>query len=166
MTESLLKLERALEADGPALLELAARIENFLPEDVDCVRELWQDFLHPAAQEDPYHFLVARRENRLLGFACFGHRPLTTGTYDLYWLAVDPSARQHGIGRSLLKEVEDQARSVGAYLLIVETSGLEEFSATRAFYRSCGYQLAASIPDFYRPGDALILFTRRLDPAA
>ena len=37
-----------------------------------------------------YEFTGAFEDERLLGYACTGPTPATEGTFDLYWLAVDP----------------------------------------------------------------------------
>ena len=150
------------EKDGHSLLKLIAGIENFKLEDIACIEGLWREFLHGGNEPDRYHFLIAKAGYKLLGFACYGHRPLTTGTYDFYWLAVAPNFRESGIGHALMKSVENGIRALGGYLAVIETSGLISFSSTRAFYLSCGYQLVVQIPDFYHPGDDLVIFTKRL----
>ena len=98
----------------------------------------------------------------MLGFACYGQRPLTHGTFDLYWIAVDGKLRGRGLGKTLLAEVEKQVRARGGRLLIAETEGKPDFNPTRLFYLAAGYTLEARIRDFYRPGEDLVMFTKAL----
>ena len=103
----------AAEADGPQILDIAARAGVFNQEEVDCVADLWNDYLTTGPQVGGYNFIVDRDGDKVLGFACYGPRDLTSGVYDLYWIAVDPDTRRSGAGRRLLaaseKEVQRQA---------------------------------------------------------
>ena len=110
-----------------------------------------------------YEFFGAFDGERVLGYACAGPTPATEGTFDLYWLAVDPMAQGKGIGRALVHEVERDLRSRGARLLLVETSSRPDYENTRAFYARCGYTEAARIRDFYAPTDDRIMLSTRLD---
>lgn len=109
-----------------------------------------------------YEFTGAFDDSRLLGYACAGPTPATEGTFDLYWLAVDPTVQGNGIGRTIVRDVERQLRERGARMLLVETSSRPDYSKTRAFYARCGYAEAARIRDFYGPADDRIMLTTRL----
>jgi GNAT superfamily N-acetyltransferase len=109
-----------------------------------------------------YEFTGAFDGERLLGYACAGPTPATEGTFDLYWLAVDPSVQGKGVGRTIVRDVERQLRDRGARMLLVETSSRPDYSKTRAFYARCGYTEAARIRDFYAPADDRIMLTTRL----
>jgi ribosomal protein S18 acetylase RimI-like enzyme len=111
-----------------------------------------------------YEFVGAFDADRLIGYSCVGPTPATDGTFDLYWLAVDPAAQGKGVGRALVREVERDLRSRGARLLLVETSSRPDYENTRAFYARCGYTEAARIKDFYAPADDRIMLTTRLTP--
>lgn len=109
-----------------------------------------------------YEFTGAFEGEQLHGFACSGPTPSTQGTFDLYWLAVDPLMQGKGIGRALVREVERELRARGARLLLVETSSRPDYEKTRAFYLRCGYTESARIRDFYAPADDRIMLTTRL----
>ncbi len=98
----------------------------------------------------------------MIGFVCYGSRPLTRGTYDLYWIAVDEAWQGHGVGHHLLSVVEERVRAEGGRLLIVETESCPEYEPTRLFYKRMGYTLEACVHDFYQPGDDRIVFAKRL----
>jgi ribosomal protein S18 acetylase RimI-like enzyme len=111
------------------------------------------------ASEPDYTALGADAGGRLVGWICWGPTPCTLGTYDLYWMAVDPAAQRAGIGTVLLAEME--RRLAGrARLIVVETAGRAEYAATRGFYESRGYRPTARIPEFYAPGDDLVIYTK------
>lgn len=97
------------------------------------------------------------------GYACYGPHALTEGTYDLYWIAVDPAAQGQGVGHALLARVEAEVRGQGGRLLVIETSGTAAYEAARRLYTSGGYGLEATIRDFYAPGDSLLIFVKYLD---
>ena len=162
MPEAQIEIITPTPEDGPRLMELARKIELFLPNDHDIIEELWAEFAAKGDAESHYHFVVARQADELLGFACYGQRPLTEGTFDLYWIGVDQGQQGRGIGKALIRAVEQRVREQGGHLLIAETEGKPSFEPTRRFYLSAGYELEARIRDFYRPGEDLTIFTKRL----
>ena len=148
--------------DGPQIHAITANAGVFSPEEVQCVDELWEEYQAQGSERCGYYFIVEKEEARVLVYACYGPRALTSGTYDLYWIAVDPNARRGGVGRTLLSATEQAVRQLGGRLLFVETSGLPKYAPTRAFYVGTGYLLEATIKDFYEDGDDLVIFTKRL----
>jgi GNAT superfamily N-acetyltransferase len=155
-----LELVIPTSTDSPAILEIARGISLFDAGDVDTIQELWTEFTSRGDSESWYHFLAARQAGDLVGFACYGRRPLTEGTFDLYWIAVDSSHHRQGIGELLLKHVEAQVQARGGHLLIAETAGKPAFEPTRRFYLGSGYELEGRLRDFYAIGDDLYIFTR------
>ena len=152
----------ATEADGAQIQDITARAGVFNQEEVDCVAELWGDYLTLGPKECGYNFIVDRDEDQVLGFACYGPRDLTNGVYDLYWIAVDPNARRGGVGRGLITASERAAHEAGGRMLIAETSGTAHYEPTRKFYLGMGYNAEATIKDFYVEGDDLAIFVKRL----
>jgi|GEM_PF-143870 len=110
-----------------------------------------------------YRFVVADVDGAVAGYACFGETPCTVGTYDLFWIAVDPARQNVGLGRKLLDAVEHAVRAENGRLLVIETASKPEYAATRAFYERCGLELTARIPDFYARGDDKLVYCRRYD---
>jgi len=152
----------ATEKDGPQIHAINAATSVFSQEEVECVDELWGEYQAQGSERSGYYFVVNKEDDRVLGYACYGPRALTDRTYDLYWIAVDPKARGGGVGRALLASVEELVRKLGGRLLIVETSGLQKYEPTRAFYLATGYALEATLKDFYKDGDDLVIFTKHL----
>ena len=78
------------ETDGDQIHFITANAGVFSQEEVECVDELWQEYLAQGAEKSGYYWLVERNdEGRLLGYSCYGPRALTSGTFDLFWIAVD-----------------------------------------------------------------------------
>ena len=150
------------EKDGLLIHAINTNTTVFNQEEVECVDELWDEYQSLGSEKSGYYFLVEKEDEHVLGYACYGPRALTDRTYDLYWIAVNPDARRGGVGRKLLVATEDATRNLGGRLLIVETSGLLKYEATRAFYLATGYLLEATLKDFYSDGDDLVIFTKRL----
>jgi ribosomal protein S18 acetylase RimI-like enzyme len=150
------------DKDGAQIQTITANNTVFSQEEVECVDELWEEYLAQGSEHSGYYFLVEKEEQRVLGYACFGPRSLTSGTYDLYWIAVDPTIHRGGVGRRLLAASEEAVHKLGGRLLVLETSGLPTYEPTRKFYLSSGYTLEATIKNFYSDGDDLVIFTKHL----
>jgi len=79
-------------------------------------------YLNDKEQRD-YNIYVYEDEGKAAAYICFGKRPLTEGTYDLYWIAVDPKIHGKGIGSQLISFMESELSKVNANLVLIETSG-------------------------------------------
>jgi GNAT superfamily N-acetyltransferase len=157
-------IELASRKAGPSILEITAANGIFTPVEMECVEELWDAYRY-MDEASGYVFLVYREEGRIMGYACFGPRPLTDGAYDLYWIAVDPFAQGRGIGHALIAQVETEVRNRRGYLLLIETSSEPAYTAARRLYLSSGYCCAAIIHDFYGRGKHLHVFVKDLEHA-
>lgn len=152
----------AKEEDGAQIQDITAKAGVFSQEEVECVGELWEEYLSLGPEHCGYNFIVARDGDQVLGYACYGPRDLTDGVFDLYWIAVHPSARRSKVGHRLLTTSEKEVRELGGRMLVIETSGTSHYEPTRNFYFSMGYTIEATIKDFYMMGDDLMIFTKRL----
>lgn len=144
-----------------AILDMTERVAVFNRKEVETVRELLDGYAEGPAISG-YNFLSYRAEGRLLGYACWGPRELSSGGYDLYWVCADVSARQRGVGRALMRRVEAEVIKCNGVWLVIETSDTEPYAPARRLYERCGYTLAMYLPDFYHDGDGLCTYTRRL----
>lgn len=57
-----------------------------------------------------------------------------------------------GIGSSMMNFIENDLKKKGVRILIIETSGLNEFELTRIFYKKLDYNQEAVIREFYQEG--------------
>lgn len=113
-----------------------------------------------AAANDTYEGCAAELDGVLVGWASWGPRPCTLGTWDLYWIVVDPARHGDGIGSLLLAEMERRVTG-RARLVLVETAGRPDYLPTRKFYERRGYRAVSTIPDLYAPGDDQVTFVKR-----
>lgn len=160
ITEGLRIMETRRE-DREALVSIIERTANLTREEKDCAAELLHIYLADQGQTD-YYFITALKDGLPAGYACYGGRSLTDGVYDLYWIIVDENAKGSGIGRALIEKTEEILRGLGARMLVAETSGLPAYAASRGFYLACGFAEEARIKEFYKPGDDIVFYVKRL----
>jgi ribosomal protein S18 acetylase RimI-like enzyme len=151
---------RALDRDQAARLVEATGV--FRPDEVDVAVEVFDGAATRPGID--YHGICAFDADRLVGFTLFGPTPCTVSTWDLYWIVVGPGAQRHGVGRQLMAAAETSIRSLAGTLVVVETSSRDDYLPTRAFYESLAYHPAARIPDYYAPGDDLVVYVKSLAP--
>ena len=70
-----------------------------------------------------------------------------------------------GVGRILMRAVEDALTAEHARLLLIETASKPSYDATRRFYLAWGCRECARVPDFYAVGDDKIVYARELGGA-
>jgi GNAT superfamily N-acetyltransferase len=141
--------------------EIVAATGFFSAEEVRIAEELVEERLS-RGEDSGYLFLFADRGGDTVGYTCYGLIPLTAASYDLYWIAVHPSAQGDGLGRRLLTATEKRIRALGGRRVYAETSSRPQYLPTRAFYDRCGYRTAAQLEDFYAPGDGKVIFEKVL----
>ena len=147
-------------ADRGRIEEITRAAGLFREEEIPVALEVFDG---AAAGSPDYIALGAEHDGRLAGWICWGPTPCTLGTYDLYWMAVDPALQRIGIGTALVAAMERRLAGV-ARLIVVETAGRPDYRDTRAFYQARGYSVAATIADFYAPGDDQVVYVKSLSP--
>ena len=151
-------------ADSDRAVELVAATGVFRPDEVEVAREVFDGAVdHPGGD---YLGCGVYDADELVGFALYGPTPCTVGTWDLYWIVVDPSQQGSGLGRHLMTAAEQAVLDGGGRLVIVETSSRDDYAPTRAFYDALGYNRVAHIREYYAPGDDLIVYGKHLAPTA
>lgn len=148
-----------LSTDPDAVEELARATNFFAGHETAVARELAQA---SADGDAHYRMLYADGAAGLDGWACFGPTPCTEGAWDLYWVVVHPRAQGNGLGGALLAEAARRAAAEGGRALYAETAGKPQYAPTRAFYAAQSFRCEATLPDFYAPGDAKLVFRRAL----
>ncbi|HEU4680971.1 MAG TPA: GNAT family N-acetyltransferase [Gemmatimonadales bacterium] len=146
--------------DRDRIEEITRAVGLFREEEILVALEVFDEAVR-IPETTSYTLLGADLEGRLTGWICWGPTPCTLGTYDLYWMAVDPAVHGSGIGTALLLEMERRLAGA-ARLVVVETAGRADYASTRAFYEARGYRATATIPDFYAPGDDQVVFVKQV----
>ena len=159
---------RALAPTDRPLLERVLRSDDtFLDNEVDVALELIDDALAKPASD--YWFAIAVDDDPagigadgVVGYICFGPTPMTASSYDLYWIVVHSDARGRGVAGALIRHMESELAGRGATGIRIETSHLESYGSARHVYDRHAYSEVGRIEDFYREGDALVTFYKRL----
>ena len=162
MSEPAREIRVTRPEDEAAIMAISRAVVVFSGEEVDTVQELLDEYRTHGAEISGYHFLSCLVDGRVAGYACYGPRALTEGTYDLFWIATDPAAQGKGVGGALSARCAELVKSLGGRLLVAETSGQPKYAPTRRFYETHGYRLEATVTDFYAPGDDLCIFILRV----
>jgi ribosomal protein S18 acetylase RimI-like enzyme len=120
-----------------------------------------------ASKQSEELWLTCEHGGIAAGFCYAIPEKFTEGTWNMLAIAVSPSLQGKGFGAMIVKELEARLRRDGHRILIVDTSGVDEFVLTRSFYRKTGYTEEARIRDFWAAGNDKITFWKTLqgDPA-
>lgn len=155
---------RALKAsECEEVVEVVEANGNFSADEVAIAKELIDICIERPDQRDYFIFVYEDEEQkRIAGFLIVGPTPATEGTYDMYWIAVHPDFYGKGVAQALDEKAVEFAKERGGYLIIAETSSQDSYERTRAFYEKQGYQKLSVIADYYKPGDDLIVFGKRV----
>ena len=125
----------------------------------DMLEEMISPFFD--APDGHERWLVCEDNNDgVIGFCYFRPEPLAEGTWNLLAIGFRDGHKGQGYGEALVAEVERAL--VGERVLIVETSGLDQFDKTRHFYEKCGYQREAVIRDYWADGDDKVIYSKSL----
>lgn len=152
------------ERDREPVQDILRRAGNFSAVEIETALELIDEWLEDGEASDYLIYSIEESPpgKKVCGYVCFGPTPLTQGTFDLYWIAVDQASQGKGYGQALLGFAEQETLRRNGRLLLIETSSLETYGATQRFYERAGYSLIARIPEFYRLGDDKLIFSKML----
>ena len=158
------------------IMAMTRRAAVFNEKEVDTVTELLEGY-EEGPEISGYNFLSCRevshpernevqskdaQPGQVIGYACWGPRELSGNGYDLYWICADPAVHSKGVGRALMNAVEEEIRQRNGVWLVIETSDTEHYAPARRLYERCGYALSMLLQDFYKDGDGLCTYTKRL----
>ena len=107
-------------------------------------------------------WLTDNDNDGLVSVAYFAPERMTEGTWNLYFIAVHPDRQKQGRGKAMLDHVVNVLALQGERVLLVETSGTENFDYVRAFYRNNGFTEEARIREFYAAGVDKIVYRMQI----
>jgi ribosomal protein S18 acetylase RimI-like enzyme len=142
--------------DKPSVMHILKNLPEFEPHEVAIAEELIDAYLDDPVKSG-YFLLVSEDAGEVKGYICYGPTPLTMGAWDIYWIAVSPGSKGHGLGTAMMEKAEKDILKAGGYLIIVETSSKPLYENTRMFYDRRGYKVICSIKDFYSRGDDKVM---------
>ncbi|MFM8479075.1 MAG: GNAT family N-acetyltransferase [Planctomycetaceae bacterium] len=140
------------ETDHAALIGLAVACGLFEPAQTELLAEL----LRSPSSSDVW--FTDELDGVPVGVAYLAPEKMTSGTWNLYWIAVHPDFQRQGRGREMLEFVKRWLRDRGQRLLIVETAGTADFEYVRRFYHRNGFEAEGRIRDFYDAGVDKIVY--------
>jgi ribosomal protein S18 acetylase RimI-like enzyme len=143
--------------DAPDAARVTVAAGMFTAEEAGFVPGLFADALaEPRGGE--HGLVVDEVDGQVVGVAYWHPVEAADRVVDLTMLAVDPASQGRGLGRALMRHAEDRARSAGQRLMLVMTSGTEQYAGTRRFYAAVGYDEEARVRDYWEDGDDMVLF--------
>jgi ribosomal protein S18 acetylase RimI-like enzyme len=135
----------------------------FTREEIKVAMELIDIVLRDPNQEDYKINCMTNNNDQAIGYVCYGPVPMTHGTFDLYWIVVDPRSQGQGVGSKLLHFLEGVIRERKGRMILIDTSSISQYEKTHKFYTRHGFQEVARVPDYYYAGNDRITFCKRLE---
>ena len=150
-----------IPADRPEIESILRSTEYFYEFEIETALEIADETLSKGEQSG-YYWMKITDEDGLVAFANYGKNAFSTHSWDLYWIAVHQNSRNKKLGSVLLKAIEDDVRQLKGKILWIETSGRPLYASTEGFYIRNGYELQASLKEFYGPGDPKQIYAKVL----
>jgi len=156
-------VSKGIKSEDRKNIEEILRSSGFFYEfEIETALEIADETLAKGTEKSGYYWLKATDEDGVIAFANYGKNSFSTHSWDLYWIAVHQDSRNKKLGTVMLKAIEDDVRNLGGKILWIETSGRPLYASTEGFYRKNGYELSASLKDFYGPGDPKQIYSKVL----
>jgi len=156
----LVRIRPTIREDYESILDILKRTDYFTAEEIKIADELLGSFFTQSLESGYWTYTAVN--DKVVGYICYGPVPLTDGTYDVYWVAVDPALQGQGIGTELLNFAEDDISRHKGRLITIYTSSQEKYLPTRSFYLKRGYHEGARVRDYYRPADDLVIYVKQI----
>lgn len=126
-------------------------------------REMLPDLLAPSlAGETEAFWLTCHSNGEAVGLCYTVPEDFADGTWNMLALGVRPDLQGKRFGATLVAAAERHLKDKGQRILIVDTSGTDDFALTRKFYAQNGYEEEARIRDFWADGDDKVIFRKAL----
>ncbi|MFC1412944.1 N-acetyltransferase family protein [Streptacidiphilus sp. N1-12] len=153
-TSGRLVVRTAESGDGPALAALDYRCWSRLSDVQERPAPPAPDAVFYDERHLPEHYLLALLDGELVGYIRLvlpTSLPSNAHIRTIHGLAVDPSVRRHGVGRTLIEAALAEARRVGARRVTLRVLGYN--APARALYESLGFGVEGVAPEeFYLDG--------------
>jgi len=144
---------------GP-VLDIVGATGMFTPAEVGVAEELLDIYLGVPDQKDYRVVVIEADGGAVSAYMTWGPTPLAEDAYDVYWMAVSPAEQGRGLGKALVRWLEDEVRKLNGRMIVIETSSQPRYHPTRQFYLNLDYKEVARIPDFYKPGDDRVIYAK------
>ena len=159
-TDNSMPIRKFEKEDIKPLEEIVRATGVFREEEIGVAVELMDIAASEKDQKDYFLYSYVDDTGTLQGYYCAGPTPMTQRTFDLYWIAVHPRVHKKRIGHELREHCEEQVKTMGGKLLVVETSSQPKYEPTRRFYFRHHYTETARIKDYYAQDDDLVIYSK------
>jgi len=154
---------KGISANDRKSIESIVRSTGYFHEfEIQIALEIADETITRGSEKSGYTWIKIADGDELVAFATYGKNPVSTHSWDLYWIVVHQDSRNKKLGSVLLRAIEDNVRESGGKIIWVETSGRPLYFSTEAFYKNNGYILQASLNNFYGPGDPKQIYSKVL----
>ncbi|MGQ9646031.1 MAG: GNAT family N-acetyltransferase [Thermodesulfobacteriota bacterium] len=157
-----MRIRPLVQRDRGKLYAMLVETRVFTTEEIEVAMELIDIVLGSQTQKDYQIHCAADDQDEAIGYICYGPVPMTQGTFDLYWIVVDPQFQGKGVGSGLLHFLERVVKERGGRMVLVDTSSIPPYERAQKFYLRHGFQEAARVSDYYYPGNDRITFCKKL----
>ncbi len=134
----------------------------FTDEEVGVAVELIDIVLGNESQKDYRIVCAVDAQDQPLGYICYGPVPMTRGTFDLYWIVIDPKAQGQKIGSGLLDYLEEEVKGMRGRMILADTSSIPSYEKANGFYLKRGFKEVARIADYYWKGNDRITYCKKI----
>jgi len=156
-----MEIRQLILKDREKLHSMLIGTRVFTSEEIEVAMEVIDIVLKDPTQKDYHIHCMVDDQGQPVGYICYGPAPMTQGTFDLYWIVVDPSFQGQRIGYELLGFLEKVLRGMTGRMVLADTSSIPEYEKAQKFYLRNGFQEVARVPDYYWPGNDRITFCKR-----
>ena len=144
--------------DVSDLKEILDTVDLFPSEMLD---DMISHYLDNPKTEDIW--FTETENGKAIGLGYCAPEKMTEGTYNLYAIGVRSDIQAKGTGGRLMSFIENHLQAEGHRILIVDTSGTEDYKLSREFYEKLGYTKEAVIRDFWSKGDDKVVYWKKLN---
>lgn len=124
------------------------------------LNDMISDYFHNLDTNEIWFTYVENNSPISIGY-CIPEK-LTSGTYNLLAIGVSENHQRKGVAVEMMNFIEQKLKTIGARVLIVETSSDDAQIGARNLYQKLGYNQEAVIRDFWNEGEDKIVYWKKL----
>ncbi len=156
-------IDKEDRADIKSILESSGYFYDF---EIDIALSILDESIDKGQIDSGYYCIKIVDGEKNVGFATYGPNPYTTHSWDIYWIAIHEKMRNRHLGAFLLKAVEESIIENRGKIIWIETAGRPLYEPTRQFYVKNGYELSATLKDYYGNSDDKLVFRKEVPPTS
>lgn len=162
-TQAITLRSQLRSGDAKKIEQLLAGTGVFSEEEVALGAELAKECIESGSEQSGYHFILLENEGgEVKAYANYGPIPITEKCWDFYWMAVEPESQGKGYASLLTQAVFEEVLTKGGRQIFAEVSSLPASEPIRRCHAKNGFERMAVFEDFYKEGDAKIIYRKIL----